>query len=91
MTREGLIKELQDRGFNAKDVVIFKNPYYEDAIIGISQYGNVCYSFKKMIDYLIKNNNLNDDEAFDFLLWNAIRAFKDDEYKPNFPIIVYDD
>lgn len=53
MTREQLIEFMQEHGY--EDSIFFECPSYDTAIMGISSDGQVCYSFSKMIEYLLEN------------------------------------
>ena len=45
-------KELKDllSELGYEDTVVFENPSYLNAIIGISDAGGLCYSYEKMIN-----------------------------------------
>lgn len=45
------VEELKDllREMGYEDTVVFENPSYIKAIIGISDVGGLCYSYEKMI------------------------------------------
>jgi hypothetical protein len=89
MELNAIKNELINMGF--ENSILFENPSYEDAIIGISDEGRVCYSYSKMIESLA---NESDDEdaaidAEDFISYNTLRAL---EYMPKDirPIVVND-
>ena len=86
MERKDIIEYLQSTECN--DSLLFECPSYDDAIIGVSN-GQVCYSFSKMVESL-KKDNMNEEDAIDFIYYNTIRAL---DYQPSDtrPIIVYDD
>lgn len=65
-------------------VVIFENPDYEDAFIGISHDGRAVYDFEKMI--LCLCDCMDEIEAIEFIEYNTIRALP---YYENSPIILY--
>ena len=66
------IKEiLQKRGF--KDAVLFVDPSFAQAIIGISEQGRVIYSYEKMIDSLRISRSLSREEAVDFISQFTLR------------------
>lgn len=52
-----------------KDIVLFENPSFESAIIGLSSDNRVVYSYDKMIDFLMsdKNYKMNETEAMDWV------------------------
>ena len=60
------VKEiLKERGFH--DAILFGDPSFSQAIIGISGDGRVIYSYDKMIDSLRMSRSLSKDEAVEFL------------------------
>lgn len=67
-------------------LVVFKNPSYESAIIGVSESDRVVYSYDKMVEYLCSNDDMSEEEANDFINYNTIRALP---YMENSPIIVF--
>lgn len=66
--------------------VIFENPSYDSAIIGISEDERVIYDYDKMIKYLVTEDNMTIEEASDFISYNTIRSLP---YVENHPIIMY--
>lgn len=63
---------LDDMGYT--DSVIFTNPDYDDAIIGVSHDDRVIYDYDKMLEHLIGNEDMTDEEAADFISYNTIRS-----------------
>ncbi len=59
---------------------------FDKAIIGITHDNILIYDYEIMIKILCENNNLNKEEAEDFLEYNTIRALK---YIENAPIIAH--
>lgn len=78
-------QDLLDRGF--EDFVVFENPSFDDAIIGIDTENKVVYSFKKMIEWLVKKDKMADDEAQEFIEYNTIRSLP---YVESSPIVLND-
>lgn len=66
--------------------VIFENPSYDSAIIGISEDERVIYDYDKMIKYLVTEDDMTIEEASDFISYNTIRSLP---YVENHPIIMY--
>lgn len=77
--RETLINE----GYN--DVVIFENPGYVDAFMGISTDNRAVYDFDKMVACLEEEDGMTEEEAIEFIEYNTIRSLP---YYDNAPIIV---
>lgn len=88
MDKEVVKEMLVDRG--CEDSLLFEDPSYDTAIIGITEEGQVCYSFSKMIEYLCEQDGMSEDDALDFISYNTERSLP---YFPKDkrPIIVYDD
>lgn len=92
MTREDLLVKLECMGIDKDSVMLFESPSYDDAILGVTEEGNVCYSYKKMVESLSKDD-MDITEAIEFIDYNTIRAlqiYKSDNDK-YWPIIIYDD
>ena len=79
---------LCDLGY--EDAVLFDSPAYVDAYMGMSDDGRAIYSFDKMIECLMTEDDMSYEEAVEFIEYNTIRAlpyFKDG----GGPIVLYDD
>lgn len=88
-TVEELKELLNDLGYN--DTVVFENPSYLKAIIGISDSGALCYSYEKMIQCLIEEDNMDYECAMEFIDYNTIRALPYASSMGIRPIVIYDD
>lgn len=75
---------LCDMGY--ENSIIFDNPSYDSAIIGISEDERVIYDYDKMINYLVTEDDMTIEEASDFISYNTIRSLP---YVENHPIIMY--
>ena len=76
---------LVDMGY--ADSIIFTNPDYDDAIIGISHDDRVIYDYDKMIEHLMTYEDMTDEEAADYISYNTIRSIPyAGEYAP---IVMY--
>ena len=64
------IDKICELGF--EDSVVFRDPDYDDAIIGHDINGRVVYDYEKMIDCLLINMCF--DDAIDFIDNNTLRA-----------------
>lgn len=69
-----------------EDVVVFENPDYDSAIIGVSEGRRAVYDFDKMVKHLVDKDGMTDEEAIEFIEYNTIRALP---YFANSPIIMY--
>lgn len=75
---------LNEMGY--EDLVIFENPDYDAAIVGVSEGRRVIYDFDKMVECLVKEDGMSEEEAIEFIEYNTIRALP---YFANSPIIMY--
>ena len=76
-------KLLADMGY--EDTIVFENPAYETAIIGISYDDRAIYDLDLMIDYLVENDGMTEEEALEFIDYNTVRAC---DYIEGAPIII---
>ena len=83
---EKLKQHLCDLGY--EDAIVFESKDYVDAYIGMSDDGRAVYSYDKMIECLMLEDDMTYDEAIEWIDFNTIRALP---YYPNGPIVVYDD
>lgn len=76
-TKEEYVWELlEDYGFERdnldEDVAIFVMPTYGDAVIGVTHdCRHVIYDYEKMIEHLIRWEDMDMDEAIEFIDYNS--------------------
>jgi len=87
MTRKQLSDYMEQMGY--EDSIIFEKPSYLDAIIGISDTGQVCYAYEKMIESLMKKEKMEYEEAAEFIDYNTVRALPYCSPSEKRPIIIY--
>lgn len=75
---------LVDLGY--EDTIVFDNPSFDTAIIGTTSDGRAVYSFDKMVEELMETEEMEYDEATEFIECNTIRSLP---YIQNAPLIVY--
>ena len=87
------VKELKDllNELGYEDTVVFENPSYLKAIIGISDDGALCYSYNKMVQCLMEEDKMEQEEAMEFIDYNTIRALPYASSMGVRPIVVYND
>ena len=85
MTLEQLKQLITDLGY--EDVRVFDDYDYADAFIGMSDTGRAVYSYDKMIEWLMLEENWTYEEAVEWIDYNTMRALP---YYPDGPIVVYD-
>lgn len=57
-----------------EELVIFENPDYDDAIIGVSHDDRVIYDYDKMLQYLVDKEGMTIEDAADFISYDTIRS-----------------
>ena len=57
-----------------EDAIVFDNPDYDFAIIGITTDGKVVYDYSKMIESLMEQDKMTYLEAVEFIDYNTIRV-----------------
>lgn len=58
-----------------ENAIVFENPDYQNAIVGYDVVSErVVYSYDKMIECLMSDDNMSYDEAIEFIEYNTIRA-----------------
>lgn len=70
-----------------EDAILFENPDYNTAIIGVSNYGRVVYSYNLMVEYLMCVEGMTEEDAVDFICYDTLGTLGNVE---NAPIVVYD-
>lgn len=82
MTENELRDYLLENGY--EDTVIFTNPSYHEAFIGVSTDGRAIYDYYKMVQCLVDNDGMTDEEAIDWIEYNCVNC-----YIEHGPIIIY--
>lgn len=75
---------LTDLGY--KDTVLFSNPDYESAFIGLSDDDRAVYDYDLMVEYIMTTQDIPEDQAVEFIDYNTIRALP---YTKNAPVVLY--
>lgn len=79
-------ERLVEAGYD--DAIVFENPDYDAAIIGIDEEGGrVIYDYEKMVKCLMDEDGMTEEEATDFIDYNTIRALP--YAGPTAPIVMY--
>ena len=84
---EELKQEILDfcEELGAEETLLFENPGYETAFIGLDTNYRAIYSHNKMVEFLMKVDGMTEEEAIEFIDYNTIRACA---YMENAPIIL---
>lgn len=70
-----------------EETLVFDNPDFDEAIIGVTHDGKAVYDYDKMVYCLMKEDKISSEEAMDFIDYNTIRSLPyAGEYAP---VIVY--
>lgn len=75
---------LADSGY--EDCIVFDNPEFDEAIIGVTTDNCVVYDFYLMVQHLMEVDGISDIEAIEFIEFNTIRSLP---YVENAPVIMY--
>lgn len=76
---------LEELGYS--DSIVFSNPDYDAAIVGISSDDRVIYDYDEMIACLMLEDDMTTEEAMDFIDYNTLRALP--YAGEGAPIVVY--
>lgn len=81
----GVRDVLCDMGY--EETIVFDNPEYDEAIVGVSDEGRTVYDYERMVQILMLRDGMDEEEATDFVSYNTMRAAP---YAGEFaPIIMY--
>lgn len=83
LTKQDVENLIEDNGY--ENIVIFSNPDYADAFIGISNDNRAVYDYDDMVVSLCDNDGMSITDAVEFIEYNTIRSLP---YYKNSPIIV---
>lgn len=69
------------------DAVVFDGPDFDEAIIGVTDEGQVIYDYDAMVRSLMQQDGISEEEAIEFIEYNTIRSIP--YAGENAPIIMY--
>ena len=78
---------LQLRDELPEDAIIFDNMSYDGSIIGVTTDDRVVYSYDKMVEELMQDEEWSYEDAVEWIDYNTIRALP--YAGENAPIIMY--
>jgi hypothetical protein len=58
----------------SQDAVVFDHPSFDNSIIGVTTDGKAVYDYEKMVSELMKDDNVSEQDAIDWIEFNTIRA-----------------
>ena len=68
-----------------EEALLFDNPDYDEAIVGVTDEGKVVYDYDKMVQILVERDGYEELEAIEWIEYNTIRALP---YFKNPPIVM---
>ncbi len=57
-----------------EDAIVFDNPDFDSAIIGHTDDGRVAYDFDKMVEHMMETEDIEYEEAVEFIEFNTLRT-----------------
>lgn len=57
-----------------EEIIIFSNPSYDNAILGISTDNRVIYDYELMIKDLMEKDKISYEDAKDFIQYNTLNS-----------------
>lgn len=85
MTNREKVEEFLN-GDPDREVILYSNPSYEGALVGVTTDDRAVYSFDKMVESLMAEDNISEEEALEFIDYNTLGAYID----PKQPIVIFD-
>lgn len=82
LSDEGFIQELLEEN----ESIIFENPSYKNALIGITTDGRAVYDYPLMVEDLMNEDSMDYEEAVEFIDYNTLGSLPQPETK--YPIII---
>ena len=80
-------EKLSEMGY--EDFVLFDNPDFDSAIIGISDDNRVIYDYDKMVAHLMDVDGMEMLDAIEFIDYNTLGASPPPEMGDCGPIVMY--
>ena len=68
-----------------EELVVFSNPSFEGALIGVTHDNRAVYEYSRMVESLMKEN-MTEQEAIEWIEYNTIRSLP---YTKKSPIVVH--
>lgn len=85
--RRALGDMIEDRGIE-EDIILLDDHTYDNSIIGLTVDYRVVYSFEKMVEEYMQDENCTEEEAIEWLEYNTLRAIP--YFGERAPIIISD-
>lgn len=68
-----------------EEALLFDGPDYDEAIVGVTDEGQVVYDYDAMVKILVERDGMEEMEAIEWIEYNTIRALP---YFDNPPIVM---
>ena len=83
-----LIKDLVDDEDELNKIIVLEGDEFADGAIGLSEDNQVVYDYDKMVESLVKYDEMSEEEAIEWIEYNTLRSlpYIDSDYKK--PIII---
>lgn len=59
---------------DGENVIVFEDPSFCKAFIGLSEDGRAVYDYEKMVESLMEEDGMEYEDAVEFIDYNTIRA-----------------
>lgn len=66
------------------EVLLFEDPCYDSAFVGLSEDDRAVYDYDLMVEYLVEKDGMEPEEAMEFIDYNTIRSLP---YYEKHPIV----
>ena len=73
-------QRLAEMGFTKS--VIFKDPHYDSAIVGVLLDGRVIYDYDLMVKHLMDQDGMTEEDAIDYIEYNTIGSLRNEKPYP---------
>jgi replication-associated recombination protein RarA len=83
-----LVEVYENTPEKLESIILFSEPEFADAIIGVDEKDRIVYNFSLMVNQLMNDNNMSEEDAIEYLNTNTIPSM--DDMGDRAPIIVYD-
>lgn len=84
MTRDEIREYIIEHG--DPEALLFENPDYNSAFVGLNEKGLAVYDYGRMVIDLMENDEMEYEEAVEFIDYNTIRSLP---YFENAPTILF--
>lgn len=87
--RECLADYYGDDEETLNDMLMFEDPSFADAVIGVTHDGRLVYSYARMVEQMMDEDQITAEEAMEFIDYNTVGSLNY-PYDKKAPVIVFD-